>query len=42
MSYARPHDFRIVWENGRSSELRNVDVCRVSRVSITNAGLRAF
>lgn len=42
MSYARPYDFRIVWENGRSSELRNVDVCRVSRVSITNAGLRAF
>lgn len=42
LSYARPYDFRVVWENGRSSELRNVDVCRVSRVSMTNAGLRAF
>ena len=42
MSYARPYDFRVVWENGRSAELRNVDVCSVSRVSMTNAGLRAF
>lgn len=42
MSFARPYDFRIVWENGRSSELRNVDVCRVSHISITNVGLRAL
>lgn len=42
MSYARPYDFRIVWGNGRSSELRNVDICRVSRISITNVGLRAL
>jgi hypothetical protein len=42
LSYARPYDFRVVWQNGRASELRGVDICRVSRVSMTNAGLRAF
>lgn len=35
LSHARPYDFRVVYENGRSAELRNVDVCRVSRVAMT-------
>ncbi|SHI62300.1 hypothetical protein SAMN02745194_00757 [Roseomonas rosea] len=36
-----PHDFRVVWENGRASELRHVDVCAVSTITVTRSGLRA-
>ncbi len=42
LAQARPYDFRIVWENGRSSELRNVDICRATQISITQVGLRAL
>lgn len=34
-------DFRIVWQNGRAAELRRVDVCRASRIVVTNSGLYA-
>lgn len=42
LSFARPYDFRVVWENGLAAELRNVDICRTSQIIITNAGLRAI
>jgi hypothetical protein len=35
------YDFRAVWANGRSTDLRNVDVCRASTITLTNSGLRA-
>ena len=38
---AGAHDFRIVWANGRDAEIRGVDVCVASRITITNSGLRA-
>ncbi len=41
LQYARPYDFRMVWDNGQSSELRNVNICVVSRIVATNQGLRA-
>ncbi|UPY37135.1 hypothetical protein [Sediminicoccus sp. KRV36] len=42
LANARPYDFRVVWQNGRAAEIRNVDICRASQISITNAGLRAL
>lgn len=35
------YDFRVVWQNGRTEEIRNVDVCVASTITITNSGLRA-
>lgn len=35
------YDFRVVWNNGRSSELRGINVCVASRITVTNGGLRA-
>lgn len=42
LANARPYDFRVVWQNGQSAEIRNVDICRAAAISITNAGLRAI
>lgn len=36
-----PYDFRVVWDNGQSSELRRVNICVVSQIVATNQGLRA-
>lgn len=41
LQYARPYDFRMVWDNGQSSELRRVNVCAIGRIVATNQGLRA-
>jgi hypothetical protein len=35
------YDFRVVWTNGRSAEIRQVNVCRASRITITDRGLVA-
>jgi hypothetical protein len=35
------YDFRVVWTNGRAAELRGVNVCRASRITVTNNGLIA-
>ncbi len=35
------YDFRVVWTNGRAAELRGIDVCRASRITVTNSGLTA-
>lgn len=35
------YDFRVVWTNGRAAEIRGVDVCRASRITVTNSGLIA-
>jgi hypothetical protein len=35
------YDFRVVWQNGRAAELRRVDICRASRIIVTNSGLYA-
>jgi len=36
------YDFRVVWTNGRSAELRGVNVCAARSIAIRNEGLRAF
>jgi hypothetical protein len=38
---AGAYDFRVVWTNGRAAELRGVNICRASRVTVTNSGLIA-
>lgn len=35
------YDFRVVWQNGRSSELRGINVCQASTIMVTNRGLSA-
>jgi hypothetical protein len=35
------YDFRVVWMNGQRADLYGVNICRASRITITNAGLRA-
>lgn len=35
------YDFRIVWNNGRAAELRRVDICVASQITVTNGGLSA-
>ncbi|WP_376088322.1 hypothetical protein ACE7GA_15910 [Roseomonas sp. CCTCC AB2023176] len=35
------YDFRVVWANGRAAELRGVNVCAASQITVTNGGLRA-
>lgn len=41
LQHARPYDFRMVWDNGQASELRNVNVCVIGEIVATNQGLRA-
>jgi hypothetical protein len=38
---AGAYDFRVVYQNGRAAELRRVDICRASRIVVTNQGLYA-
>jgi len=42
LANAAPYDFRVVWSNGRSSEIRQVNVCRAAQVIVTDGGLRAI
>ncbi len=35
------YDFRVVWTNGRAAELRRVNVCAASQITVTNRGLIA-
>jgi hypothetical protein len=35
------YDFRAVWSNGRAAELRGVNICRASRIIVTDRGLIA-
>lgn len=35
------YDFRVVWNNGRAAELRNVNICAASQITVTNRGLFA-
>ena len=35
------YDFRVVWTNGRAAEMRGVDICRASQITVTNSGLIA-
>lgn len=36
------YDFRVVWVDGRSAELRRVNVCAAREVRVTDGGLRAL
>lgn len=38
---AGDYDFRVVWADGRSAELRRVNVCVASRITATRNGLYA-
>jgi len=38
---AGAYDFRVVWTNGRATEIRQVNVCRASRITVTDRGLVA-
>lgn len=38
---AGAYDFRVVYQNGRAAEIRRVDICRASRIVVTNQGLYA-
>ncbi|MGK7864380.1 hypothetical protein [Falsiroseomonas sp. E2-1-a4] len=35
------YDFRVIWNNGQAAELRRINVCAASRITVTNSGLRA-
>lgn len=35
------YDFRVVWTNGQAAELRGVNICAASTITVTNYGLRA-
>jgi hypothetical protein len=35
------YDFRVVWQNGQTAELRQVNVCVTSNIVITGRGLSA-
>jgi hypothetical protein len=35
------YDFRVVWSNGRAAELRGVNICAASTITVTDGGLRA-
>jgi hypothetical protein len=35
------YDFRITWANGRAAELLRINVCRASRIIVTDRGLVA-
>lgn len=38
---AGAYDFRITWAGGGAAELRNIDICRASRIVVSNRGLYA-
>jgi hypothetical protein len=40
-AYTGMYDFRVVFDNGRAVELRQVDICSTARVTVTDQGLRA-
>lgn len=40
-SNAGNYDFRVVWSNGRSAELRQVNICQAARITATSRGLYA-
>ncbi|WP_149536581.1 hypothetical protein [Siccirubricoccus phaeus] len=35
------YDFRVVWANGQSAELRQVNICAASNIYVSNRGLSA-
>ncbi len=35
------YDFKVIWSNGRTAEIRQVDICRASRITVTDRGLIA-
>ena len=35
------YDFRVVWVGGRETELRQINVCSASQITVTNRGLSA-
>jgi len=39
---AARYDFRVVWVNGRAAELRGVNICAATQITIRNGGLSAF
>ena len=40
-AYSGPYDFKAVLENGRSVELRRVDICTITTVTLTDSGMKA-
>lgn len=42
LANAGNYDFRVVWDNGRAAEVRQVNVCRAAQIIVTNAGLRVL
>jgi hypothetical protein len=40
-AYTGLYDFRVVWDNGRAVELRQIDICTTSSITVTDQGLRA-
>ncbi len=40
-AYPGPYDFRVVMADRRTAELRQVDVCTVLEITVTDAGMRA-
>ena len=38
---AGAYDFRITWNGGGAAELRNINICRASRIYVTNRGMYA-
>lgn len=40
-AHAGNYDFRVVWTNGRAAEIRGVNICRASQITVTNSGLIA-
>ena len=35
------YDFRVVWNNGRATEIRRINVCVARQITVTNRGLSA-
>jgi hypothetical protein len=35
------YDFRVVWSNGRSAELRRINICQASTITVYDSGLSA-
>ncbi|MFL1461680.1 hypothetical protein ACI6QG_05725 [Roseococcus sp. DSY-14] len=40
-AYTGNYDFRVVLDNGRAMELRQINICTTSRIIATDNGLRA-
>lgn len=34
------YDFRVVWGTGEAVERRQVNICRIGRITVTNTGIR--